>query len=672
MTETTSSPKQLSPASLLGGLECEPSPACLPGAAWYQARQIEDGLLYLFPEGALAGAGYLSADLLLDGNHLAVFVLMLQEGENAPSFGFGYGLLNQCQARLRMPLEAVNQNRWRYEREGAWLKPRAAGERVDLRKVDRMLVKVTHKSQEPVHWCMTPFTVTSAEPPRLVNPLLPKGKLLDELGQSTLHEWPGKTCSIEELTARLQTQLEAAPRQRWPEAFSRWGGWKEPRFEATSFFRTHHDGRRWWLVDPDGYPFWSSGLDCVRVDAEAAYDGLESALAWLPNPAGPYRDAYGERHGDGLHTINYLAANFIRAFGPQEWYKCWTEITLAELRRLGFNTVANWSDWEIASRAGMPYVRPLPPIYESMPTIYRDFPDVFHPDFPEVAARFAEPLNESVGDPAFIGYFLMNEPTWGFSSETPAAGMLFNTPSCTSRVTLAEFLKKRHGSDAALSTAWGLPVTLGAVAEGIWRTPLSSAAQDDLADFSAVMVEKLFGGLSRACREVDPQHLNLGIRYYTVPPSWALQGMRHFDVYSMNCYRERLPAKEMAQISALLDQPILIGEWHFGALDVGLPASGIGHVADQASRGKAFRVYLEDAAVKPWCVGTHYFTLYDQSALGRFDGENYNIGFLDICNRPYQPLAEAARASHERLYEVAAGQAQPYPEEPVYLPLLFM
>jgi hypothetical protein len=118
--------------------------------------------------------------------------------------------------------------------------------------------------------------------------------------------------------------------------------------------------------------------------------------------------------------------------------------------------------------------------------------------------------------------------------------------------------------------------------------------------------------------------------------------------------------------------PIMIGEWHFGALDVGLPASGIGHVPDQVSRGKAFRFYLEDAAAKPWCVGVHYFILYDQSALGRFDGENYNIGFLDVCNRPYEPLAEAARTSHERLYQVAAGKAPPYGDQPVYLPLLFM
>jgi hypothetical protein len=481
------------------------------------------------------------------------------------------------------------------------------------------------------------------------------------------------------VTSWLHAQLAAAPSQRLPEDFSRWGGWKtagaipgkqKPRFVATAFFRVQRDGSRWWLVDPDGNPFWSSGLDCVEVDTETPYDGLETALSWMPDPNGAFRQIFSE-HSE-QKGINYLAANLIRAFGEQDWYARWAEITLAELRRLGFNTVANWSDWRIASQGGVPYVRPLDYRQLRLPCVYRDFPDVFHPDFPKAASEYAGQLRESAGDPVFIGYFLMNEPTWGFADETPAAGMLFNTTSCASRQALVDYLSQKYPSEAALATAWDMPVTLAAVREGSWSTPLTPGAQKDLAAFSAVMVEKYFGGLSAACRAVDPHHLNLGIRYYTIPPEWALAGMRHFDVFSMNCYRPRVPVEEMGAISAMLEMPIMIGEWHFGALDAGLPASGIGHVPDQASRGKAFRVYLEHAAAQPWCVGVHYFILYDQSAMGRFDGENYNIGFLDVCNRPYEPLAQAARASHERLYRVASGEVAPYDDEPVYLPLLFM
>jgi hypothetical protein len=147
--------------------------------------------------------------------------------------------------------------------------------------------------------------------------------------------------------------------------------------------------------------------------------------------------------------------------------------------------------------------------------------------------------------------------------------------------------------------------------------------------------------------------------------------MQYFDVFSMNCYREKIPAKEVKAINDLLGLPVMIGEFHFGALDVGLPATGIGHVKDQYARGQAYRIYVEDAAANPWCVGTHYFTQYDQSALGRGDGENYNIGFMDVCNKPYEQLVRAARETHERLYGIAAGRLQAFNESMEYYPKLF-
>jgi hypothetical protein len=171
---------------------------------------------------------------------------------------------------------------------------------------------------------------------------------------------------------------------------------------------------------------------------------------------------------------------------------------------------------------------------------------------------------------------------------------------------------------------------------------------------------------------VDPNHLNLGARYYTVPPDWAVAGMRFFDVFSVNCYGKRVYAAEFEKISAKLDRPVIVGEYHFGALDVGLHATGLGRVRDQAARGQAYRTYVEDAAARPWCIGVHWFTFYDQCATGRGDGENYNIGFYDVCNRPYEPLTEAARLSHEQIYEVATGKTKPYDNPPEYLPRVCM
>jgi len=454
-----------------------------------------------------------------------------------------------------------------------------------------------------------------------------------------------------------------------PKPFSNWGGLKRIKFDSTGFFHTRHDGTRWWLVDPDGHPFWSAGCDCIRIDCDGRHAGLETALAWLPDTEGEYKAIYSQR-GEHAKFVNYLKANLIRAFGPAEHYEKWSAIALAQLRRFGFNTVANWSNWEIARAAAFPYVRPLSPNFPDTPKVFRDFPDVYHPAFAADAAAYARQLEETRDDPAFIGYFLMNEPSWGFASLLPAEGMLMITPACETRTAFAKWLHDKYAGNAALAEAWATPkLGFEAIESGLWEK-LPEAARPDLEAFSSIMVEKLFRTLTDACRRVDPDHLNLGARYYTVPSRWAFEGMKCFDVFSVNGYGERVKT-ELGEYSRELDQPVMIGEWHFGALDAGLPASGIGHVEDQAARGRAYRVYVEDAAAKPWCVGVHWFTLYDEAPLGRFDGENWNIGFLDICHREYEPLARAARESHECLYQVAAAEREPYDDAPQYLPMLF-
>jgi len=626
---------------LFGKIKTEKTEAPVHGSAWYVADSTESGLVYYLEPGILAGYRYLSADMLLDGTHLAVFVLHLQEGEGGRKAAMMFAALNQCAARIRIPLEAVNQNRWAFPREGAWLKPMSGGDVVRLEKVDRMTLTLLRKSAEPVRWCITPFTATADAPPLLDDPLLPKGPLLDELGQSTLIGWTGKSKNAEEVTTRLHAQLADAKADKQPGELSRWGGWTGKKFRATGYFRTEHDARRWWLVDPEGCAFWSAGLDCVNFGIGAHVQGLHKALAWMPEATGEYAAA----RDDSKANVDFLRANFIRAFGADAAHDAWEKIALGLMRRLRFNTVGNWSEWQAASKAAFPYVRPLDLRWPRTPMIFRDFPDVFHPAFEEDVKEFAAQLAETRDDPALLGYFLMNEPTWGFAAQTPAEGMWLNDVKGPAREEFARFVAKRNSS---VPTA------------------------QDFTDFSAIIAEKLFESLSSACRAVDPHHLNLGARYHTVPPEWAIVAMQCFDVFSINCYKERVNPEAVEKITRLVHRPVLVGEWHFGALDAGLPSSGIGHVRTQEDRGKAYRVYAENAAALPGCVGVHWFTLYDESALGRFDGENYNIGFLDICNRPYTPLAEAATLAHERIYKIADGTLAPTNDVPEYLPLLFV
>ena len=647
----------------------EPGAPPIPGATWYRTDRYDTGLHYALGKGFLNAFAWLTCDLFLDGLDHAVFRVVLTDSQSGRRFAYRFGLLNQVGARLRLPLAAVDQSRWQTGREAALLKPMCSGDPVDMALVDSMDFMVDAKGDESLHFCMTPLTATTSEPARMTQPVLPAGPLTDEMGQHRLRRWPTRSTSVTEVTARLQEQWAQAASARMPEGTSAWGGWLAKRHEATGFFRTHHDGNRWWLIDPDGYIFWSMGVDCVRSQVQFFLNDLESAYAWLPERDGPFAPAYypGLPPHDHLQFVDFMRVNLIRAFGA-DWYPRWADLALAALRRLGFNTVANWSEWPIASASRVPYVRPLSPAkgFEHVPMVFRDFPDVFHAAFPGACEDYARQLDETRDDPAMIGYFLMNEPKWGFAGMSPAEGMLRNAAAGPGRTALADWMLHQYGSEQAISTAWGMPVNRTLLQSGTWTQPLTGAAKQDMHAFSAIMVEKQFRTLSEACRAADPNHLNLGARYYTAPPDWMSNAMRHFDVFSINCYKDQFPGDA---ITALYDQvqvPIMIGEWHFGSLDAGLPGGCLRRVRSQHDRGEAYRVYAEGALSHPACVGAHWFTLYDESPMGRFDGDNWNTGFFDICHRPYEPLTTAARVTHERLYDIASGRIPPYTSHVAY------
>lgn len=64
---------------------------------------------------------------------------------------------------------------------------------------------------------------------------------------------------------------------------------------------------------------------------------------------------------------------------------------------------------------------------------------------------------------------------------------------------------------------------------------------------------------------------------------------------------------------------------------------------------------MTSALRNPAIVGAHWFQCYDESTTGRADGENYQIGFLDICDTPYDETVAAAREVGYRLYSLRAG-----------------
>ncbi len=628
---------------------------------------------YKFEPGLLSKFEYLCYDVVVHSYDLMVFELTIIESSSRKSARLTYGFLNGVQARVRIPMSSVLQNTLFHDREGGWIKPISYGDVVDLSLADTIEINLIRKSEATAEWEQTEVQLHSAAPKLLTDPHIMAGTILDELGQDARRVWSGKTASFSEFEQRVLEQHKQSEQAAEPvHNYSRWGGYKENTLDTSGFFNTHHDGNRWWLVDPDGHPFWSAGLDCVSpITTHATYNGLENGLPWVPRPESEEYDSIMNTHRDDLKMIDYLVAGLIKVFGFSNWYDAWTQIFIYLFHDIGFNSVGNWSDITLAQEKKLPYVTGLLLDFDRTERIFRDFPDVYSPEFPQDLVDIAQGLVPLKNDTALIGYFLGNEPEWGFSDLTPAAGMLINTGSCCTRIEFKNYLQNKYQSEAVFQKSWGCDVSFNSIEKGVWSQEPPEKADSDLESFSTIMISKLFGDITRACKKVDPHHLNLGNRFYTIPKKWALLGMKDFDVFSINSYNDVIQPEIETEIIAHVDKPILIGEFHFGALDVGLHASGIVRVKNQEDRGKAYRVYVEDAVTKPWCVGVHYFILYDQSTMGRFDGEAYQIGFLDVCNKPYKEIYDAARKTHERLYDLALGKCEPYTDRPEYLSRLF-
>jgi hypothetical protein len=130
---------------------------------------------------------------------------------------------------------------------------------------------------------------------------------------------------------------------------------------------------------------------------------------------------------------------------------------------------------------------------------------------------------------------------------------------------------------------------------------------------------------------------------------------RHTDVLSFNLYRFTLEDLVMPQG---FDHPIFIGEFHFGALDRGMLHTGLRSVRSQAQRAEAYTHYMTGAISNPFIVGAHWFQFYDEPTAGRFDGENYQAGFLSITDSPYPETVNAVQAVSRDIYAIRSGQAK--------------
>ncbi len=427
-----------------------------------------------------------------------------------------------------------------------------------------------------------------------------------------------------------------------PEGFDKYYGSLKTTVKATGFFRVDKINDQWWLITPEGHPFFSNGINGVSMSGTATSKGVRH-----------YQQAAKKIYGT-----------------PEAW----AEAQAGRCDKWGWNTIGAWSHWRLFKKR-MPYTLLLS--VGNHDWLSGKMTDIFAPEYRlSVRRRVKERAGPLVDDPWLVGYFLDNEMKWGPDHR---GGHLFDIAfakpaktNATKRALLAMLEQRYKTIDALRNDFETKAQTWAELAEThTLESRDTPAAMKIRLDWAGKVAQRFFSVTSEELRAVDPNHLNLGVRFIAqcVPRPVIEAAGKYVDVMSINYYNwdmlvemfinrlspDYLPAKGMLEEHYRVGgRPILISEWGFRAADAGLPNSWppiYPTLATQADRADAYEKRLRKMLSKPWIVGQHWFIYADQPPEGRFDGEDNNFGLVSEKDIPYKELTTRSAEMVEEIYK---------------------
>lgn len=532
---------------------------------------------------------------------------------------------------------------------------------VDTRNVTQLLVFVSRPREDHLFEIETILaTGTWVRPTAWTSDADPFFPFIDAFGQYRHKDWPGKVHSETDLRQRVAREKAELVSHPGPQGWDKYGGAAAgPQLKATGFFRTEKVKGKWWLVDPEGRLFFSHGVDCVRSFDATPVDGRGGWLADFPGDQPEFAEFLsqgyalkGHYEGKTPKTFSFVGSNLRRKYGA-EWRETYPRLVHQRLRSWGLNTIANWSDLRTAELRLTPYTDAVSSggakRIEGSEGYWGKFPDVFDRSFAEGVRKGMEnKRNRSAGDPWCLGYFSDNEMSWG-DELSLAIAALQSPPDQAAKLELVKDLKEKHKEIPALNAAWGAHYESWEALLSSREAPDKQKSRPDLEAFYTRAAEQYFRTVRDAIKAVAPHQLYLGCRFAWVNDRAAAAAAKYCDVVSYNLYRRSVAD---FRFNGQADVPLIIGEFHFGALDRGMFHTGLVPVPDQAARAAAYRDYVRGALAHPQFVGCHWFQYHDQPTTGRvYDEENYQIGFVDIADTPYTETIAACREVGYHLYE---------------------
>lgn len=380
----------------------------------------------------------------------------------------------------------------------------------------------------------------------------------------------------------------------------------------------------------------------------------EEGVFWLLTPNGERFHGCGVNGvnaGDSRETVQGRPAYYLWDFYPS--VDAWAATTRARLLEWGFNHLGAWSFGE--EKIGLPYIANLDLGRMSKALWFDPFDPALGREVKEWAYRLTAPHRERG---LRIGYFPDNEVGWwnaalftfylakGWENRTKRQlwQLLYHHYEGKWQKLLDDWVpQEKMRGFAALKRA-GVALKLRPGGQGIRVVNV----------FTYLCAQRYYQLIHAALRAADPHALIFSDRLPIYYSQDAVRAMAPYvDVVATN-YNVDGPDGWVAHyffegLAALTGKPILVSEFFCAAMDNRSGNKNTGHllkVTTQAERAAVVERALRNFARFPHVVGTHWFQYYDEPQGGRPDGEDYNMGLLDIYDRPYAEVVEALQRTN--------------------------
>lgn len=474
---------------------------------------------------------------------------------------------------------------------------------------------------------------------------LQKMPYLDQFGQVRAVDWPGKAADVKDIRQGLNREFRGAESQAKQRRFSPYGGWLDgPKLQATGHFRTQKVDGKWWLVDPEGYLFFSVGVSMAGYKSETPINQRRidaNFFAYVPGEDDYLRWAGRIKHRQ-KEMLNFPAMNYQRALGDG-WKARSRQGIHQRLRAWGVNTLGAWADEGLQRDGQTPYCLIASVWWQRG---YGAFPTPFEASFEDDLRSTLEKLAWAKDDPYCLGIFIGNEMGWPDNSKFTQKIFELDADDLSKQWVLRQ-LQKKYASITELNRAWKTGFENWQQVLQKKNDSIPAVAKADIEPMYQTFASIYFAKCKKVMREVMPEKLYLGCRTVRSVNALGRAAADHVDVFSANAYEAKIRPRE---VPVDTDIPILISEFHFGAANRGVPSPGLSVAWDQRQRGLAFSRYLASALADPRFVGVHWFQWIDQSAAGRWDRENHQIGFVDVTGRAYPEFVDAVSRATESMY----------------------